>query len=192
MKWLIFLLALHLFVANFSYAQDIRRCVQSDGTVTYTDKSCADGEVEKQKTQPYSSIQKNTKKIFTAPPMCIKNTAELLYSVRIAIEAHDANQLAKNYHWSNVSNQQANNVFNRLESIVSKPLIDIRLLQSNSQISTDQIPNTESNEDSQNTIKPSNNSYALKIVQYNKSATSQQLSTIFKLQQHYGCYWIQF
>ncbi len=192
MKWLIYFFATLLLIPNIAYAQDIRRCVKNDGTVTFTDKSCNDDEIEKQRASQNSAVNSNKKKIFSAPPACNKTVDDLLYSVRIAIDSHDVNQLAKNYHWANVSNQQANNIFNRLENIVAKPLIDIRLLQSSTPLIKEQIPDIDSTVDTQSTIEAPKNSYAIKIVQSAVSASNQQQSTTFKLQQNYGCYWLRF
>ena len=192
MKRLAWVFTLLLMITNIACAQDIRRCLKTDGTVTFTDKSCTESETEKLIVPQTTIINSNKKKIFIAPPICNKKTEDLLYSVRIAIEAHDANQLAKNYHWINVSNQQANIVFNRLEKIVTKPLIDIRLLQAIETLHSEQIPDTDPNLDMPSNTQTVSHSYALKVIQSDKSTSNQHLSTIFNLQRNYGCYWIRF
>jgi hypothetical protein len=104
----------------------------------------------------------------------------------------DANLLAKNYHWTGVSNQQAEKIFDRLEKIVTNSLVDIRLLQASNTPNSD-IPsdsNLDLKQNSPNYLPSS--SYALKIVQQNKSTSTQQLSTVFNLQKNYGCYWIRY
>jgi hypothetical protein len=192
MKWYVILLALFLLSTKLAYAQDIRRCVKSDGSITFTDKSCEEDEIEKQKIQKNTTTNFGAKRGYSAPPSCNKTTKDLLYSVRTAIDMQDANLLAKNYHWTGVSNQQAEKIFDRLEKIVTNSLVDIRLLQASNTPNSD-IPsdsNLDLKQNSPNYLPSS--SYALKIVQQNKSTSTQQLSTVFNLQKNYGCYWIRY
>ena len=129
MKWHVILLTLYLLIPHLASAQDIRCCVKSDGTITFTNKSCAEDEIEKQKLQKNTASSLNTKKTYSVTPLCNRTINDFLYSVRTAIDMQDANLLTKNYHWVGVSNQQANKVFTRLEKFVEKSLIDIRLMQ---------------------------------------------------------------
>lgn len=195
MKWHLILFSLILFTPEIAASQDIRRCVRPDGTIIFTDKSCSDDDIEKQVNQVAATKTPN-KKTYPTPPSCNRTTSELLYSVRTAIDMRDANLLARHYHWAGMSSAQAENILNRLELVVTYSLMDIRLLYSGVSANTispdeDAYALDSSSEPLAETHKQEQ-AYAIKIVQYHSTASSQQQSTVFKLQPYYGCYWIRF
>ena len=56
---------------------------------------------------------------------CARTLDELSYEVAYAIDLQDANRLAGIYHWVGMDSRNAYRVFNQLESIVKRPLVDI-------------------------------------------------------------------
>lgn len=180
------------FCCDALYAQDIRRCVLSDGSVVVTDKVCEAGSVEKT-ALPEPVLRTpglNRRTAIPAPPSCNASVDDLVYSVRIAIDMHDINQLAKHYHWPGVSDAQAEALMNRLEKLVNQPTLDIQL----------QYPQVqdESNADFDYQYSelpaelPPRTPYGLKVLQYASSTDDTMRSTEFRLQRHFNCWWIRY
>ena len=182
-------------ILHTALAQDIRSCVGADGSVVYTDKSCVDGELERIQPQ---AVQPATagKNYMALPPGCDRTPADLLYGVRTAIDSQDVNQLAKHYHWPGVSDAQAENILNRLQALVLRPLVDAQLLY--------QVPiepsyiepsdSLDGTSEAENTLQASTpgSPYALKVLQYRTNNGSEIQSSQFKLQRYFECWWIRY
>ncbi|MBP7370528.1 MAG: hypothetical protein KA902_03725 [Arenimonas sp.] len=187
----IWLLALY-FCSSSLHAQDLRRCVRDDGSLVFTDKSCSESEVEKQVVQDLPIAQPG-KKIVPLPESCSHSTDELLYNVRTAITMQDVNQLAKYYHWVDLSSTQAENILNRLELVVAKPLVDIRIIRSGQDHNDDDLADlTDLAVEFQSVLPVQQQSaVALKVIQYRANSTELE-STQFMLKRHFNCWWIRY
>lgn len=137
------------------------------------------------------------------PPSCDRTPDDLLYGVRSAIDMQDVNQLAKHYHWPNVSDAQAEKLLDRLEKLVNSPLIDIQLLYpaepepeaySFEQVETADA--TDSMEDDLSSLyqaaSPRRAPYALKVSQYQSTVNTQTQTSTFHLQRYFDCWWIRY
>jgi hypothetical protein len=173
------------------HAQDVRRCLQSDGTVVITDGVCATDAIEKARVpEPALHTPGLPKRAGIAtPPACNAQIEDLQYSVRTAIDMRDINQLAKHYHWPGVSDAQAEQIMNRLERLVLKPVLDIQPLFAQARpepdfdyVSPDEIANAQS----------AQAPYGLKITQYQSNANDTLQSSTFRLQRHFNCWWIRY
>ncbi len=171
-------------------AQDVRRCVRADGSVVYTDGRCSDAQNEKQPAAPASPAVTpglpgvGSHSYVAMPPSCSRTPDDLLYGVRSAIDMRDTNQLAKYYHWLNVSDTQAEQLMDRLEKLVNSPLMDIQLMYPAE-------PEAASHSTAMNAVGPKTAEtkswrmiqrlppdrrapYALKLMQYQSSTSSRR------------------
>jgi hypothetical protein len=209
MKWhLVFWLSVLAWTQSAA-AQDVRRCARADGSVVYTDGRCTDAENEKQSAAPASPAVTpgipgiGPRSYVAMPPSCSRTPDDLLYGVRSAIDMRDTNQLAKYYHWLNVSSEQAEQLMDRLEKIVNSPLLDIQLMYP-AEAASDQpsygdesYPDSESGSDEivyEYSAPPPRRMppYALKLMQFQTGTSSRTDSTVFRLQRHFDCWWVRY
>jgi hypothetical protein len=173
------------------HAQDVRRCLQSDGTVVVTDGVCATDAIEKARVpEPILRTPGLPKRAgIPAPPACNSTAEDLQYSVRTAIDMRDINQLAKHYHWPGVTDAQAEALMDRLEKLLLKPVLDVQLLYSQ----TTPEPGLDYlSPDEMDIGLAARTPYGLKITQYQGNADDTLQSTAFRLQRHYNCWWIRY
>lgn len=112
-------LALGLPPAN-AQAQQVQRCIATDGRAIYTDRRCDDiGAVSR--LPPAASGE--------GPRMfrggCPRRLSQLVGEIGAAIQHRDVNRLASVYDWSGVSDASASRTLQRLEAMVERPLVDI-------------------------------------------------------------------
>ncbi len=186
------LLLLLMWVFNASvHAQDVRRCLQSDGTIIITDGVCASDAIEKASVaEPILRTPGLPKRAGIAPPpACNTSVGDLQYSVRTAIDMRDINQLAKHYHWPGVSDAQAEVLMDRLEKLLIQPVLDIQLQFAQ----TAPEPQLDyRSPDELDSKLATQTPYGLKITQYRSSANDALQSTTFRLQRHFNCWWIHY
>ena len=180
-------------------AQDMHRCQRADGSVVYTDRLCEPEQIEKPVPPPAAPAVPQSPRSGRAglppPPACSKSPDELLYSVRSAIDMKDVNQLVKSYHWVGVSQEQSESLLSRLDAMVDRPLLDVQLLypEPKTQAPSD-MPEQGSSDTEDYTYQepPRTLPSALKVMQYKSSTATETVSTVFRLQRHYQCWWIRF
>ncbi len=194
----IFFLAAFCVEAN---AQDLRRCQRADGSVIYTDRQCELGQGEMATVIPNNVSAKPGVRVMAPPPACSRTANDLLYNVRIAIDSHDVNLLARSYHWPGLGDDQVESVLNRMEVLVQRPLVDIRLLYPESASIPDKVitdadiaydelgsnPDSDFSEAHQTSMP-----YGLKLQQYASSSSNEILATHFGLRRHFNCWWIRY
>lgn len=180
-------------------AQDLRRCQLDDGSIVYTDRQCETGQTESATSIPNTASARSGVRAMAPPPACSTSTSDLLYNVRIAIDSHDVNLLARSYHWPGLGDAQVESVLNRLDALVQRPLVDIRLLYPESaSTSGNGISDTDPAvmESDLGSDDPTVNStpapYGLKLQQYASSTSNEILGTRFGLQRHFNCWWIRY
>ena len=113
------LLASLLLLYGAPVAAQVRECIHADGTLVYTDKACSALGAEKapERTQPrLLSRYRNA---------CARDLQELMLQLSTAIEVGDVNQLAAYYQWNGLSTRAGYDIMDRLETIASRPLLDI-------------------------------------------------------------------
>ena len=122
----------------------IQRCQAADGTVGYTDKSCA---VFDQRTVAVSAIvvddgPEATLKTASLAAMdarrpvavgrrsaasgCARTPTQLQMDLRGAFALGDVNRVAESYHWVGVSSDGARATMDRLQRLAADPVIDTR------------------------------------------------------------------
>ncbi len=207
-RHLVFLLCIPVWMQSV-HAQDVRRCERADGSVVFTDGRCTDEQNEKppvaaERSSTAAGLPGNGPRSYVAmPPSCSRTPDDLLYGVRSAIDMRDTNQLAKHYHWLNVSDAQAEQLMDRLEKLVNSPLLDIQLMYPVEAESGQASSGNESGFDTEGgtdeviddypatpyrRVPP----YALKLMQFQTVTGTQAHSTVFRLQRHFDCWWIRY
>jgi len=180
-------------------AQDMHRCQRGDGSVVYTDRLCEPEQTEKPATASSGSqtpqASRSGRTGLPPPPACSKSPGELLYSVRSAIDMKDVNQLVKSYHWVGVSQEQSESLLGRLDAMADRPLLDVQLLYP--ELDTQTLPDSSESElydaGDYSTREPTRTlPHALKVMQYRSNTATETVSTVFRLQRHYECWWIRF
>ena len=188
-----------LLAGSTASAQDMHRCQRADGSVVYTDRLCEPEQTEKPAPSPAAPAIPQTSRSgrtgLPPPPACSKSPDELLYSVRSAIDMKDVNQLVKSYHWVGVGQEQSEGLLTRLDAMVDRPLLDVQLLYPEMVTDTVSEPAPESMaEESENAYREplQKPPYGLKVMQYRSNTATETVSTVFRLQRHYQCWWIRF
>lgn len=103
-----------------SAGAEVRRCVQPDGDVSYTDHRCGEiGAVER----PAEHGTGNAGRLYRGG--CPRTLQDLMFEMTQAIDARDVNHLASLYHWAGMSGAAANAVVDQLDVLVQQPLVDI-------------------------------------------------------------------
>ena len=180
-------------------AQDMHRCQRGDGSVVYTDRLCEPEQTEKPATASSGSqtpqASRSGRTGLPPPPACSKSPDDLLYSVRSAIDMKDVNQLVKSYHWVGVSQEQSESLLGRLDAMADRPLLDVQLLYP--ELETQTLPDSSESElydaGDYSTREPTRTlPHALKVMQYRSNTATETVSTVFRLQRHYECWWIRF
>ena len=188
-----------LLVGSTTSAQDMRRCQGTDGSVVYTDRLCESEQSEKPAASTVTAVAPQTLRSgrtgMPPPPACSKSPGELLYSVRSAIDMKDVNQLVKSYHWVGVSQEQSESLLGRLDAMADRPLLDVQLLYP--ELDTQTLPDSSESElydaGDYSTREPTRTlPHALKVMQYRSNTATETVSTVFRLQRHYECWWIRF
>lgn len=101
-------------------AQPVQRCIGPDGRAVYTDRRCDDvGAV--QRLPPPTAAQGAR----TIRGGCPRQLSQLVGEIGAAIQAHDVNRLSAIYDWRGVPGATATRLFDQLEGIVERPLVDI-------------------------------------------------------------------
>lgn len=104
----------------------VRRCTMADGGLVYTDRKCEDiGATERLSSNSLAGISNNQ-------PYrgCARSVRDLAYSLGIAIQSGDVNQLAGLYDFSGASTASGYRLMERLEIIAKRPLVDVQPMYS--------------------------------------------------------------
>ncbi len=168
-------------------AQQVRRCTTHDGRTVTTDKPCAaidaTDRVPRMPTDAGYMRRPNR-------TVCARNLNELSYEVASAIDLQDANRLAGVYHWAGMDGTQAYKVFDRLESLVKRPIADIGPIGGGA----DAEPIWR--EDAEGNFVPiypkARAPTGLKVEQLLGRGNVRTTSTVFGLRRYMGCLWLSF
>lgn len=173
-------------------AQDVRVCLQQDGSVVYTDALCGGEQSEKSAEQPVAQTPaaRTRTPAVPPPPACSRSPEQLQWAVRAALDARDVNALAESYHWAGVSSAQAEALMIRLERLARTPVLDIQLTYEDTGApAADALP--EEDPDPPSESRPRMPA-ALKVVSYREDGGVGTVSTAFRLQRHFECWWIRY
>lgn len=186
-----------LLAGHAASAQELHRCQRADGSVVYTDRLCEPEQTEKTSPSPATTVVPQTPRSgrtgLPPPPACSKSPEELQYSVRSAIDMKDVNQLVKSYHWVGISQEQSEALLTRLDAVVDRPLLDVQLLYPEPEAATEPPQEDTADDGAYSERAPAQQPpYALKIMQYRSNTATETVSSVFRLQRYYQCWWIRF
>lgn len=101
-------------------AQSVQRCMGPDGRAVYTDRRCDDiGAVQR---IPPAATAHGARQVRGG---CPRQLSQLVGEIGAAIQSQDVNRLSAIYDWRGLSGNSATRVFDRLEAIAGRPLVDI-------------------------------------------------------------------
>ncbi len=175
-------------------AQDVRGCLQQDGSVVYTDGLCAADQTEHatDKAEPAAPAPglRPAGRGIAPPPACSRSPEQLQWAIRAALDSRDVNALAKSYHWAGVSSTQAEALMIRLERLARTPVLDVQLAYVETGTpASDGLPEEDANPASEPRPRvPA----ALRVVSYREDGGAGTASTAFRLQRHFDCWWIRY
>jgi hypothetical protein len=175
--------------AGTAHAQKkVQRCTDMNGETIYTDKRCEDvGGMDRLPRVVSGGMGGSS--MFRSG--CSRTLSDLVYQITAAIENNDVNRLASVYQWSGVSNAAANNILDKLEAIVQRPLVDIVPVRPQPPPVLDAEGNViDDNDDGyypQTTARPRPVGLRLEQALKNGSTPSR---TYLGLQRSYNCFWI--
>lgn len=99
----------------------VSRCVDRQGNSVFTDRPCE--AVDSASRVPRA--ERSGRRGSAYRGACARSLPMLIRDLSSAIESGDANRLGMLYLWAGVSDADAVRTFNRLQSIVERPLVDI-------------------------------------------------------------------
>ncbi|MEG3191316.1 hypothetical protein [Lysobacter sp. D1-1-M9] len=155
----------------------VQRCTGTDGTAVFTDRDCevADGATQAAAATagtPSGRFHRN---------VCARNLQDLVYEMASAIDSRDPNRLASVYHWAGMSGTNGYGVMSRLDELVQRPLVDIvPVMPGSARVDGNYYPQASVRQ------QP----VALRVEQTLANSITPS-STVFGLQEHFGCWWIK-
>ncbi len=186
----ILMLAGCAWLPQAAFAQKVHRCEGMDGKPVFTDKRCEDVGAMDALPRAAAPAAGN----IGGSPLrggCSRTLSDLVHQITAAIDNKDVNRLAGVYQWAGTSDAAADNILDRLQVIVDRPLLDIQPIRPAPPPITDDAGNiVDTNEDGyypQTATLP--RPTGLRVMQSLKNG-SATASTTFGLRRSYGCFWI--
>ncbi|MCE7031931.1 hypothetical protein LY625_04745 [Lysobacter sp. GX 14042] len=152
----------------------VRQCAGPDGRAVFTDRSCEDVGARAAAAGATAAGQ-------VLHTGCARNVRELVWEVSAAIDLGDVNRLAGVYHWTGMTGRSGNEVMNRLQALVGRPLLHV------APVVQRRAPRAWSVlDDGRRATTPAPVALQLEQLQPGGDATR----TTFNLHQHFGCVWL--
>lgn len=186
-----------------SATAEVRRCVTPSGQAIFTDRQCdAVGASER-------VPERNVSAAHARSGGCSRTLDDLVFEVKSAIDARDANRLAGVYHWPGQSSDSGYQIWERLDAIANRPLVDIVPIMGAAESSPESIGHS----DAIDTAAPdgaaqTNNDAAVDPALYPQTTvrrtpialrieqtlgnTATPSRTVFGLTHYFGCWWVRF
>jgi len=202
--FLLFSLLFWLFAGEAS--AEVRRCVTPDGKVVFTDRACLDlGGVERPQ---HASPSPGATRVYRSG--CARNLEELVFELTTAIDARDANRLASVYHWAGMAGSTGYEVWNRLDRVAKRPLVDIVPVMPASPVASPTSILADENlggnrvddgsaekktgplEDERYPQAAARRTPIGLRIEQTLGNSSTPSRTVFELTRHFGCWWVRF
>jgi hypothetical protein len=181
-------------------AQGIRRCVDAQGNSIFTDRPCSEMNAVPMEAPPAAAgnLGGDVRGGFSQRG-CARRPEELLERVRAALEAHDVNRLASQYHWTGTGSGSGHRLMDELEAIAARALVSVELIYADPpsgpapEAPFTLAPGEPMPEFPPPTDPPPANTPPrhLRVLQMRSDQAEQATSTIFQLRRNAGCWWIQ-
>lgn len=186
----------------------LNRCVAPNGDTVYTDRRCDEIGAQSRSLRSPTGATLSTRRM-----ACARTLQDLVHEISAAIDNRDVNRLGAVYHWVGHDDASGAKVYDRLQAIVDRPLVDIAPLRASAPVEDAPpiaAPSPESNaalpaapatpgtaaESAGTDIAPPPRPvrrapYGLRLQQtLRNSATPSR--TDLRLQRHFDCWWITF
>lgn len=105
-------------------APQLNRCVAPSGDTIYTDRRCDEVGARSRGIRSPSGATLSTRRM-----ACARTLQDLVHEISAAIDNRDVNRLGAVYHWVGHDDTSGAKVYDRLQAIVDRPLIDIAPLR---------------------------------------------------------------
>lgn len=204
--------ALFAFVPLHAPAQEPRfqRCTDASGQSVYTDKSCSDVGANQRlpSTDAGSDVLSADESHALYRNGCSHTMSDLVWQITASIRARDANRLANVYAWRDVGENDAGQAMARLETLVQRPLLDIKPILPDASTAPAAAPETDDASKRAQPAPPQSAQAAagaevepakpvhphpvgLRLEQTLKDSATPS-STDVRLRREFGCFWIAF
>lgn len=102
----------------------LNRCVGANGDTVYTDRRCEEIGAQSRGIRSPSGATLSTRRM-----ACARSLQDLVHEISAAIDHRDVNRLGAVYHWVGHDDASGAKVYDRLQAIVDRPLVDIAPLR---------------------------------------------------------------
>jgi hypothetical protein len=185
----------------------LNRCVDASGDTVYTDRRC-----DEIGAQPRGIRSPTGAPLSTRRMACARTLRDLVHEISAAIDQRDVNRLGAVYHWVGHDDASGARIYDRLQAIVDRPLVDIAPLRASAPVvplPTEPLPlpdasapppeappaiatttPTEGQDATATTTRPARRApYGLRLQQTLRNGSTPS-RTDLRLQRHFDCWWI--
>ncbi len=194
-------------------APTLNRCVGANGDTIHTDRRCDEIGAQSRSLRSPTGATLSTRRM-----ACARSLRDLVHEISAAIDNRDVNRLGAVYHWVGHDDASGARVYDRLQAIVDRPLVDIAPLRATAPaeevppiatpspgatvaaVPSPPSPSAATSGDANETAgtdpmappRPVRRApYGLRLQQtLRNSATPSR--TDLRLQRHFDCWWITF
>lgn len=188
---LLLLLGASLCASTTVLAQKkVQRCVTMEGQTVYSDKHCEDiGAMDRLPQVSAGGTGAAGTRLYR--DSCSRTLSDLVYQITAAVDSKDVNRLASVYQWAGVSNVAANNILDKLEAIVQRPLVDIAPVRPQPAPVVDEngVVIDENSDGYYPQTATRQRPVGLRLEQTLKNGSTPS-QTVFGLRRSYNCFWI--
>lgn len=185
----------------------LNRCVAPNGDTIHTDRRCDEIGAQSRSLRSPTGATLSTRRM-----ACARTLQDLVHEISAAIDNRDVNRLGAVYHWVGHDDASGAKVYDRLQAIVDRPLVDIAPLRASAPV--EDVPPIAAPSPESNAALPAAPAtpgtaaesagtdaapprpvrrapYGLRLQQtLRNSATPSR--TDLRLQRHFECWWITF
>lgn len=184
----------------------LNRCVDARGDTVYTDRRC-----DEIGAQPRGIRSPTGATLSTRRMACARTLRDLVHEISAAIDQRNVNRLGAVYHWVGHDDASASRVYDRLQAIVDRPLVDIAPLRASPPVEpppSDSPPRPDAPvpppeapaaiaattpDEGQDAVAPPRPvrraPYGLRLQQTLRNGSTPS-RTDLRLQRHFDCWWI--
>jgi hypothetical protein len=185
----------------------LNRCVDARGDTIYTDRRCDEIGAQARGIRSPTGATLSTRRM-----ACARTLRDLVHEISAAIDQRDVNRLGAVYHWIGHDDASGARIYDRLQAIVDRPLVDIAPLRASAPVASlpaDPLPPpdapaplpadpvaiaattpTEGQDAAATPARPARRApYGLRLQQTLRNGSTPS-RTDLRLQRHFDCWWI--
>jgi hypothetical protein len=185
----------------------LNRCVDARGDTIYTDRRCDEIGAQARGIRSPTGATLSTRRM-----ACARTLRDLVHEISAAIDQRDVNRLGAVYHWIGHDDASGARIYDRLQAIVDRPLVDIAPLRASAPVAS--LPAaplpppdapaplpaapvaiaattpTEGQDAAATPARPARRApYGLRLQQTLRNGSTPS-RTDLRLQRHFDCWWI--